>query len=125
MKDQELSALQQSIQTIKKDFTALLMTFIALAVVFQIVFYKESFFVVSRTVLSFTWLFILPGYLILDYWRKEFDEISRLLIGAALGIFVSGAGSYYLGLMHINILSGAWIFPILSIIFYGWSVTRK
>src|SRR3989344_9321224 len=90
---------------LKKEGKIMLMVLAALLIVFKIVFYNESLLVVGRTVLGFFWLFILPGYTLMLFWRERLDFLERLVLGTAVAVALISLASYYLtlgGLINVH-----------------------
>jgi len=85
-------------------------------IVFQIPFYKESFFNIIKIILSFYWLFVIPGHMILLNFRDIFDFKIRFILGITLGLGIYGILSYYIGLMGIHAKYHWAIVPALIII---------
>ena len=87
----------------------MLMVLAALLIVFKIVFYNESLLVVGRTVLGFFWLFILPGYTLMLFWRERLDFLERLVLGTAVAVALISLTSYYLTLGGLINVHWQWI----------------
>ena len=104
------------VQLIKKESRILLAVFIITYVIFQIVFYKQSFTIVLRTVFSLYWVFIFPGYFLMLYWHKKISVIERLVIGSLVAAAATGVISYHLGLIGINIKYHSVLLPLILII---------
>jgi|SRR3989338_5104712 len=92
--------------------------FLLAIVIFKIAFYKENFIVLLRSVLSLFWLFVLPGYFIMIYWKENLEFIERLIVGIGIAAAIIGVFSYYISLMGLNIKFHAIVLPLL-IIFTG------
>ena len=99
--------------------------FVVFVIVFKIVFFKESFLVVLKMVLSLFWLFVLPGFAVMLYWSDKLDFLERFVIGTALGLGVVGVMSYYIGLIGVNVNYHHMIFPILIIGLMGFVLRKK
>jgi len=91
------------------------LVFIASVVVFQIVFFRENFFVNLRVVGAFFWLFVLPGFMVMYYWHKQLGILQRLIIGTATGIALTGITSYYTSLIGLHIKHHTLIIPAIII----------
>ena len=94
-----------------KELKALGLIFAGSLVLMQVLFYKEGFFVNLRVTVGLFWLFVLPGIAVMHYWHEKMGFLSRLLIGIAVSVSVLGIGSYYLGLLGVNIKYHSFIFP--------------
>ncbi|MBI2541619.1 hypothetical protein HYV80_02845 [Candidatus Woesearchaeota archaeon] len=109
-------ALKKEIfEQIKKEAKYIGMLLLICLVIFKIVFFKENSIVLLRTVLSLFWLFVLPGYSAMLYWREKFEFIERIVVGIALAIGVTGILSYYLGLGGLNLKYHAALLPLAII----------
>jgi hypothetical protein len=84
-------------------------------VLFQIIYNKESSIIVTRTVASLFWLFVIPGAVLLRPWREKIGTAAWLVMGTVLGMATAGIGSYYLGLLGINLKYSAALLPALVI----------
>lgn len=93
----------------------LLLLIIGFAIL-QIIYYKEEPISTARIVLSFFWLFLLPGYCLLLYWREELAFSERLVFGAIAGMAAIGTLSYFAGLFGLHIRYHGVIFPIIFIL---------
>ncbi|MBI3035448.1 hypothetical protein HYY71_03925 [Candidatus Woesearchaeota archaeon] len=94
-------------------------------IIFKIVFFKERLIVVFRIVLSLFWLFALPGYFIMLYWKEKLEFIERFIIGTALSAGIIGVFSYYLGLLGLNIKYHAFLLPLILILTGLIAAARK
>lgn len=92
------------------------LVFVLVLIIFKIAFYKEDLLVLLRNVLSIFWLFALPGYFIMLYWKERLEFLERFIIGIALSAAVMGAFSYYIGLSGINIKYHAVLLPLILIL---------
>lgn len=101
--------------TKKELFYILILFFIAL-IIFKIAFSKENLIVLLRNVFSLFWLFVLPGYFIMLYWKEKLEFLERLIVGVVLAAAVIGISSYYLGLIGINIKYHIVLLPSILII---------
>ncbi len=91
---------------LKKEGKILGILLLAVMIVFKIVFYNESLPVIGRTVLGFFWLFVLPGYGLMLFWREKLDFLERLILGTTAAVALISLASYYLtlgGLLDIHL----------------------
>ena len=100
---------------IKKELQYLGILFIAALIIFKIAFFKENMIVLLRNVLSVFWLFVLPGYFMMLYWKEKIGFTERFIIGIVLAAAVIGIASYYLGLVGLDIKFHAVILPLILI----------
>lgn len=98
---------------IYKDMKKIGLSFLVAVMIFWIAFYKDSVFNIIRIVASFYWLFVIPGYMTLIHFRKEFSFIIRFVLGIASGLGIYGFLSYYLGLFGIHVNYHWFIVPLL------------
>ena len=110
---------------IKKESRYLGLLLLSALVIFKITFFKENLIVLLRTVLSLFWLFVLPGYIIMLYWKEKLEFIERFIIGIALSTGMIGIFSYYLGLTGVNIKYHAILLPSVIIIIGFFIVIKK
>lgn len=113
----ELIALKKEVfELIKKELQYIGSIFLIVLIIFKIAFFKEEIFVLFRTVLSLFWLFVLPGYFILLYWKEKISFMERFFIGIVLSAGIIGISSYYSGIMGLNIKYHAIILPLVLIL---------
>lgn len=114
---QELIALKKEVfEIVKKELVYIGMLYILALIIFKIAFFKDSFTVLLRNVLSLFWLFALPGYFVMLYWREKISFTERFVIGIALSAAIIGIFSYYLALTGINIKYHTIILPLIIIL---------
>jgi len=98
-----------------KELKYIGLLFLIVLIIFKIAFFKEDFIVLFRNVLSLFWLFALPGYFIMLYWKEKLGFIERFIIGIALTAGIIGTFSYYLGLIGLNIKYHTILLPLILI----------
>jgi len=98
--------------------------FLLALIIFKIAFYKENFIVLLRNVLSLFWLFVLPGYFIMLYWKEKLGFIERMVVGIGIAAGMTGILSYYISLAGLNLRFHAIILPLI-IIFAGVMINLK
>ena len=103
-------------RVIKKEFKYIGLLFLLTLITFKIAFYKESIVVLLRSVLSLFWLFVLPGYFIMLYWKEELRFAERFIIGLVASAAIIGIFSYYLGLVGLHIKYHPLLLPVALII---------
>ncbi len=120
-----LIALKKEIfDLIKKELQYLGILLIAALIIFKIAFFKEDTIILLRNVLSLFWLFVLPGYFIMRYWKEKIGFVERFFIGTLLSAAIIGISSYYIGIAGLNIKFHAMILPLI-IIFAGVMINLK
>jgi len=111
---------------IRKESAYIGILFLALLAIFKIAYYKEGFMILSRSAASLFWLFAVPGYSIMLYWREKLDFTERILIGIGVSAAVIGIFSYYLGLMGLDIKYHGILMPlVLLLIGLGINLRKK
>ena len=107
---------KETFDKIKKELMYIGILLIVLFIIFKIVYYKGSFIVSLRFAASLFWMFILPGYFIMFYWKEKLDFAERLVIGIGLSAAAIGIASYYIGLAGLNIKYHGIILPLMMIL---------
>ena len=98
---------------VKKELQYIGILFLLVLIIFKIAFYKENLVVLVRNVLSLFWLFVLPGYFIMLYWKEKLTFTERVVIGIMLSTAIIGIASYYLGLIGLNTKFHSIILPAI------------
>ncbi len=101
---------------VKKESVYLGIVLLALFVILKIVFFKENFILLLRYAFSLFWLFILPGYFAMLYWREKIEFMERISVGFVASAAFIGLLSYYAGLIGLNIKYHIILLPIILII---------
>ncbi|MBI3027440.1 hypothetical protein HYY70_04970 [Candidatus Woesearchaeota archaeon] len=110
-------ALKREIFELVKREGLYILFLLALAMVaFKLAFFKESLLVVARVVSSLFWLFVVPGYFVMLYWREKLDFVERIFVGIAITAAATGVFSYYIGLIGLNIKYHTFAFPLILIL---------
>lgn len=94
-----------------KDIKLLVVIFAIIIVMLKILFFKESLFNIIKMTSSFYYLFILPGFSLLYYWKKELSFLERFVMGFATSLALVGVLGYYFGLVGIKLNIFAWMLP--------------
>ena len=102
----------------RKELKYIGILFLIVLIIFKIAFFKEDTVVLLRNVLSLFWLFVLPGYFIMFYWKEQLGFVERFVIGVAITAAIIGISSYYLGLIGLNIKYHSVVLPLI-LIFIG------
>lgn len=100
---------------IKEEFKHLGIVFIVLFVLFKIAFSKEDMFTVLKFLLSFFWMFVIPGFYLMYYWHDKLGFLERFFLGTILGSAVFGTISYYLGLIGFHVTYHGFYLPLLML----------
>ena len=111
-------------ESLKKELQYIGLLFLIASVIFKIVFLKESLIVLLRAVASLFWLFVLPGYAIMLYWKERLEFLERIAVGAGVSAAIIGIFSYYIGLLGLNIKYHGVLLPLI-IILIGFVITIK
>ncbi len=110
---------------IKDELIRVGILFLIATIILKIIFYKQDLFTIIKTSLSLFWLFVLPGFILMYYWREKFDFITRLIIGTTLGMAVIGVIGYNLGILGINLTIQSIIIPALCIALGLFLLSKK
>lgn len=122
MKDRELIALDNEL---KKEMINIGILFLIAVIILKMVFYKQDTLTVIRIALSLFWLFVIPGFTLMYYWKEKLDFLTRLIAGTILGIAVTGVLGYNLGILGINLTIQTIILPVLCIAFGLFLASKK
>jgi hypothetical protein len=104
------------LEELKRELLNIAIAFVAVVILFKIVYYNESIMVVIRMVASLFWLFTLPGMAILYFWKEKLNVAIRILMGTVMGMATVGIASYYLGLIGLNLKYQTLVLPLAIII---------
>ena len=111
--------------SIKEESKYIGILFIVGLVIFKIIYFKESLAVLLKIAASLFWLFAIPGYFAMLYWKNKLEFTERFVVGIALSAALIGISSYYLGLVGLNMKYHAFILPPLIIVTGLISAMRK
>lgn len=96
---------------------AVLLSMAVLAVMLQIIFYRESPLVIIKVVIAIAYLAIIPGALILHWLIPKISVVEKIIVGSLLSAALVGMFSYYLGIVGILMPVQLWILsPIMIIV---------
>jgi uncharacterized membrane protein len=113
----ELIVLKKEVfDGLKEEFKYIGIMFLLALIAFKIAFHKESLIVLFKQILSLFWIFALPGYFIMLFWKEKLQFLERFIIGIALSAAVIGTFSYYLGLAGLNIKYHVIILPLVLVL---------
>ena len=101
---------------LKKELAYIGILYLLMLMIFKIVFFNENLIVAVKMTLALFWLFVVPGYSLMLYWKEKLDFIERLIVGIALAGGVNGIDSYYLGLAGLHIKHHVFLLPVLLMI---------
>lgn len=99
---------------IKEEYT-LLGLLVAIVIGMNLVFSNGTYTAVTRSVVAFFWLFVIPGYAIMFYWREKLGLGERVVIGTVAAMALISILSYYLGLLGLHVRFHGWVLPIVFI----------
>lgn len=104
-------------QMLKEEFIKFSAVVIGLFIFFKIFYLNESMIIVAKIIAAQTYLFILPGFVIMLYFRDNISFIYRLLIGIGLGYSLNTLITYYINIIiKVNIGRFYWIVPLVIVI---------
>ena len=101
---------------LKDEIGKLGIVLIVLVIIFKIVFYRQDIVSTTRTALALFWMFILPGYALLYYWKDKLEFMERVVIGAAVGAAVTAILGYYFGLLGLHLKFQTIVLPVLMLL---------
>ena len=107
---------KEAFNSIKKEFGYIGVLFIIALVIFKIIYFKENAVVILKIAASLFWLFAIPGYFAMLYWKDKLEFAERFVVGIALSAAVIGILSYYIGLIGLNMKYHSFILPPMVII---------
>jgi len=107
--------LKDQFDVIKKEMLIVGIVVIVLAAAVKIAFYNEPLMDSLRISLSLVWLFLLPGYCLLLFWRAQLAIIERIIIGFLLAAGIEALTSYYLGIGGVNVNIHHFVLPLALI----------
>lgn len=107
---------KETFDLMKKEGIYIGILFLAVLIIFKVIYFNENLVILLRFVLSLFWMFALPGYFLMLYWKEKLDFAERFVIGIALSAAIIGISSYYIGLMGLNIKYHGILLPILMIL---------
>ena len=102
--------------SIKEESKYIGILFVIGLVIFKIVYFKESPAVLLKIVASLFWLFVIPGYFSVLYWKEKLEFTERFVIGMMVSAAIIGIFSYYIGLIGLNIKYHIFVLPVLIVI---------
>ena len=104
------------IDELRNELKLLAAAFVAVIIILKIAYYKESLLVVVRTAAALFWLFMLPGYAMMLYWREKLGFTERVVAGTVAAMALNGIASYYLGLIGLKLQNQTLILPAAVVI---------
>ena len=99
--------------------------FLASLIIFKLIFHQENLLVVIKGVAAIFYLFILPGFAVLLYWKEKISYFERLIMALPLGAAITGSFGFLLGLVGIKMGIQIWLVPIVCLGLGWWFGTRK
>lgn len=107
---------KEAFDFMKKELQYIALLFVLSLIIFKIVFFKENLIVLLRNVVALFWMFVLPGYFSMLYWKEKIEFLERFFIGISLSAAIIGIFSYYIGIAGLNIKYHFILLPLLLII---------
>ena len=115
---------KEAFDFIKKELKYLGISLMFLFLALETAFFRENLLIVIRNSLALFWVFALPGYFVMLYWRKNLEFAERLLIGAGVAAGITGILAYYIGLIGLNIKYLTLVLPLTLILVGAWISLR-
>ena len=106
---------KETFNIIKKEALYIGLLFLVIFIIFKLIYYKGQFLASLRIVASLFWMFVLPSYFIMFYWKEKLEFAERIIIGIAISAAVIGIFSYYLGVIGLNIAYHGILLPLIMI----------
>ena len=100
----------------KGELKLLAAALVVLTIAFKVAYYQESIWTVAKTAASLFWLFVIPGYAIMLYWKQHLGLIERLAAGTITAIAINSIASYYLGISGLKIQNQTILLPAAIIV---------
>ena len=105
------------------EATLFITGYLIILLVYQAAFYHTPLSTTLRIITSFFLVFVIPGYLVMLFFKNHLDALERFIIGILVGILLIPFFSYYLGLIGLHIKYHHLVIPpllviILSISYY-------
>jgi len=109
---------QESLTRIfKEEFIKFSIVIIGVFIFFKIFYFNESLIIVTKIIVAQTYLFILPGFVIMLYFQDKINFIYRFLISVGLGYSLNLLITYYINIIiKVNIGRFYWITPLIILI---------
>ena len=101
---------------LKNELLLMLLILAVTTIAIKTAYYREGFVSVIRTSASLFWLFILPGYSVMLYWKQKLEFSERIVIGTAAAMALTGLASYYLGLAGLKLQNQTFLLPLAIIV---------
>ena len=112
------------IMKLKNELIKILVSLITLIIILKIVFYNETLSNILGISFSLFWLFFVPGYSIMSYWRNKISFLEILVISFLLGLGIMGLLGYYLGLLGLHNKYHIYL-PILFLAFLAFKFYKN
>ena len=116
---------KEAFNSIKEESKHIGILFIVALIIFKIIYFKENVIVLLKIVASLFWLFAIPGYFLMLYWKEKLEFAERFVIGVLASAAIIGIFSYYIGLMGLNIKYHVFVLPIFIMIIGLAAAIRK
>jgi len=116
---------KQLFDQLKKESIYILSLLVISILALKIIFFKENILVIFRLVISFFFVFIIPGLAFMNYWREKLSFTERLAVGVGVSAALIGITSYYLGLIGLHIKYHTILLPLLIIIIGFYISSRE
>ena len=105
-----------NIVEVKKEAGLIGILFIVSLIMFKVLFYQENILTIIKVIASFFWLFVIPGFFVMFYWKEKIGFMERFIAGIIVSAAIIGVSSYYMALWGIHAKYHGWIVPALVII---------
>ncbi|MBD3164422.1 hypothetical protein GF323_04430 [Candidatus Woesearchaeota archaeon] len=116
--------IKQVFDKIRGEIALLAGLFIISIISLKFIFFKEDFITIIRLVFSFFFVFIIPGFAAMLYWKNKLNFSERLVIGTGLSAALTGIASYYIGIIGLDIKYHGYLIPS-AVIIAGFAIYYK
>ncbi len=115
-----------SLESLKSEGKRLLIVIAVVLAIFQIAFYKESFFNVAKFSLSLLYSSLLPGYALMMLLANQLKPELRIILSFPVGLAVYAITGYYLNMVWpIKYLLAVPLLIILTCLIVYYMLLRK
>ena len=117
---------KEAFNLIKEESKYIGILFVIGLIIFKIIYFKESLVMLLKITASLFWLFVIPGYFAMLYWKEKLEFAERFVIGVLVSAAIVGIFSYYFGLIGLSMRYHAFVLPpVIMIIGLAAAMKKK
>ena len=117
---------KEAFNSIKEESKYIGILFVIGLIIFKIIYFKESLVMLLKITASLFWLFVIPGYFAMLYWKEKLEFAERFVIGVLVSAAIVGIFSYYFGLIGLSMRYHAFVLPpVIMIIGLAAAMKKK